>query len=588
MCNFHKYKLIPQNYLAEDILIGIILIYPTITNKTKTLIKPDIFLIESNKFIYSKFLHRNNTTFISLLNDIKYTQIAETEDYVNHMVLLMKKSQTFISRHDTNNYIENIIRILKRKYIRRLFIQLGYNIVQLGYASNLNNSSMYTKLVQYTNNIGREIESQEKNQINDIKKFISNKLLNVTLEKVSTKSIYKNRVIQSGLGNLDKIIRNLPHGNLIIIAGRPSIGKTSFSINIAYNCFLKNNINLLIFSLEMTSNQIFDKFINISSTTKLEQRAINTINNTKWKKVSKICSKLLKQNIYINETPNLSIKQIELISSDLRQNQFIELIIVDYLQLIEGSSIHKTIQTRNQEIGYITRKLKLLAQYLKIPIIVISQLNRNIENRANKEPLLSDLKESGCIGISTRMNHIEKNGVQINAKLLHLDQQKNRQFCTYKTKSKFSLLQKNTFTCNLKDNKMYLTQNHKLLCQNSWVKLNQITHTTNIFVNIIQSNRGIIKYKKYFKMISFSFFNKTYDIHIKNYFNFTINGVTTHNSIEQDADIIMILYETQNEDNVNSEAKSKIIDLKVSKNRNGQTGYCKLNFEFYTNIFKDA
>jgi len=588
MCNFYKYKLIPQNYLAEDILIGIILIYPKITKKTRNLITRDIFLIENNKFIYSKCLDRDNITFINLLNEIKYTKVSETDDYINYMVDLMRKSQTFISSHDTSNYIENIIKVLKRKYIKRLFIQLGYNIVQLGYTKNLSSNSTYTKLVQYTNNIGKEIQSQERKQISNIKTFISNKLVNVTLENTSKESIYKNTIVQSGLSNLDKIIRNLPNGNLIIIAGRPSIGKTSFSINIAYNCFLKNNINLLIFSLEMTSNQIFDKFINISSTIKLEQTTINTIDNTRWKKVSKICSKLLKQNIYINETPNLNIKQIELISSDLKQNQFIELIIIDYLQLIEGSSIHKTIQTRNQEIGYITRKLKLLAQYLKIPIMVISQLNRNIENRANKEPLLSDLKESGCIGVITKINSSEKDRIQISAKVLHLTQKRNSKFYTCKQEGTFSLLNKNTFVCYAKDHLIYLTQNHKLLCKNSWIKLKNITHTTNIFVDMIQSNSDVMKYKKYLNMIRFSFLNKTYDIHINDYFNFTINSVINHNSIEQDADIIMILYETQNGDSMNNETKNKIIDLKVSKNRHGQTGYCKLNFELHTNIFKDA
>lgn len=588
MCNFYKYKLIPQNYLAEDILIGIILIYPTIINKTKNLITPNIFLVENNKFIYSKFLTEENTNFVNLLNEIKYTKTSEEDSYVNYMIHLMKKGQAFISYNDTNNYIENIIEILKRKYIKRLFIQLGYNIIQLGYATRLNNNHAYSKLVQYTNNIGKEIQNQQNNKVSDIKEFISSKLIDARLEKISTNYIFKNKTIRSGLINLDKIILSLPNGNLIIVAGRPSIGKTSFSINIAYNCFLKSNINLLIFSLEMTSHQIFDKFINISSEVKLEQKTIKNINNTKWKKVSKICSKLLKQNIYINETPNLSIKQIELISNELKQNQFIELIIIDYLQLIEASSIHKTINTRNQEIGYITRKLKLLAQYLRIPIIVISQLNRNIESRTTKEPLLSDLKESGCISINTKISYFRISEFILSTKLLNLVKKKINIFYSNEEKDIISVLNKNIFNCYIRNKQIYFTQNHKILHKNSWIKLGDITQTINIFKNIIIKNQYRIKLKQYFKYISFCSFNRTYDIHLNNKFNFKANKIIIHNSIEQDADIIMILYEAKSTENETTEEKNKIIDLKISKNRNGQTGYCKLKFELYTNVFKDV
>lgn len=588
MCNFYKYKLIPQNYLAEDILIGIILIYPTIINKTKNLITPNIFLVENNKFIYSKFLTEENTNFVNLLNEIKYTKTSGEDSYVNYMIHLMKKGQAFISYHDTNNYIENIIEILKRKYIKRLFIQLGYNIIQLGYTTRLNNNHAYSKLVQYTNNIGKEIQNQQNNKVSDIKEFISSKLIDARLEKISTNYIFKNKTIRSGLINLDKIILSLPNGNLIIVAGRPSIGKTSFSINIAYNCFLKSNINLLIFSLEMTSHQIFDKFINISSEVKLEQKTIKNINNTKWKKVSKICSKLLKQNIYINETPNLSIKQIELISNELKQNQFIELIIIDYLQLIEASSIHKTINTRNQEIGYITRRLKLLAQYLRIPIIVISQLNRNIESRTTKEPLLSDLKESGCISINTKISYFRITEFRLSTKLLNLVKKKINIFYLNEEKDIISVLNKNIFNCYIRNKQIYFTQNHKILHKNSWIKLGDITQTINIFKNILIKNKYRIKLKKYFKYISFCSFSRTYDIHLNNKFNFKANKIIIHNSIEQDADIIMILYEAQSTENETTEEKNKIIDLKISKNRNGQTGYCKLKFEPYTNVFKDV
>ncbi len=587
MCNFYKYKLIPQNYLAEDILIGIILIYPAIINKTKNLITPNIFFIEKNKFIYSKLINEENDNTINLLNEAEYTKIANLECYVNCMIQMMRKSQAFISYCNTNNYVENIIRILRTAYIKRLFIQLGYNIIRLGYNTVLNNNSAYTKILEYTNNIEKEIRSQEDNRISNIKKFISQKLIGIRSEKRSTNYKLTNGQIKSGFINLDRIIHNLPTGNLIIVAGRPSIGKTSFSINIAYNCFIENNINLLIFSLEMTSNQIFDKFIKINSKIQLEQKKIDNFTNTSWKKLSKICDKLLQQNIYINETPNLSIKQIEIISSELQQNQFIKLIVIDYLQLIEASFIQKTISTRNQEIGYITRRLKLLAQYLKIPLIVISQLNRNIENRINKEPLLSDLKESGCIGINTNVNQFQYHQIKLSTKPLNF---------TIKTLSNsflkikediISTLNKYIFKCYTRQNHIYLTYNHKIFYRHSWIKVHHVTQSTNIFAEAFKNDIQNFRFKKFLKAVSFFSIYKTYDIHIKNYFNFRINTIKIHNSIEQDADIIMILYETKNEENNDNEIINKTIDLKVAKNRNGHTGYCKLIFQLYNNVFQD-
>lgn len=587
MFHFYKYKFIPQNYLAEEILIGIILIYPTIIKKTKNLITPNIFFIENNKFIYSKFLNEANPNFITLLDEIKCNQVLGMENYFYYMIKIMKKSQAFISYYNANNYIESIIKILKRTYIKRLFIQLGYNIIKLGYSKDFDSNNSYNKLIKYTNNIEKEIQNEKSNNINSIKEFISHRLIGVRSKNTLTNSRFRDQKIQSGLINLDKIIHHLPKGNLVIIAGRPSIGKTSFSINIAYNCFIKNNVNLLIFSLEMTSNQIFNKFISIGSKIQLEKKVIKTINNIKWQKISRVCNKLLKQNIYINEKPNLNIKQIELIARELKQNQFIELVIIDYLQLIEVLSIQKTNGTRNQEIGYITRRLKLLAQYLKIPIIAISQLNRNIENRTNKEPLLSDLKESGCVSIKNNINKPIISEHKLSIKSFDLIKKKPNTFCLRIKKDLVSILNKNIFRCNMKSREIYLTNNHKISYKTFWITLHQMSKSIQTIENIATSNKYDFNIKKYLKIMNFCYLYKTYDIHINNYFNFRVNHIQTHNSIEQDADIIMILYETKNqEDNINSK-EHKFIDLKVSKNRNGQTGYCKLKFELYNNEFKD-
>lgn len=589
MQKFYRYKFIPQNYLAEEILIGIILIYPKILNKSKNFIKSDIFLVETNKTIYSRLVNIINSkenNVIKLLCEVDKTNTKSKSDDINRMIKLMKKSHTFISYCKTNNYLENLIQILKKAYTKRLIIQLGYNIIKLGYMINIKNNYLYIKISSYIKNIEENIKNTKNSEINNIKDFVSKQILGI--KYISTEQVHESRKaeITSGFINLDKIINYLPPGNLIIIAGRPSIGKTSLSINIAYNCFLKNQISLLIFSLEMTSNQIFNKFINIGSENTIEKEPIDIINHAKWEKISKICQLLLKQNIYINEEPKLNINQIEIIASNLKKNQFIELIIIDYLQLIELGLNQKVNNNRSQEVGYITRRLKLLAQYLKIPIIAISQLNRNIENRQHKEPLLSDLKESGCISYNHNI-HVNKKDFNITNKDVEKIELRNNIFVSnyfliYK-KYNINTLNKHIFKSVTKNTTIGLTYNHKCLTKSNWIKLSQISKITQIFHNTNYS----IKVRKYVKKIIFDKYSKTYDLNAYDYFNLLTKNTIVHNSIEQDADIIMILYEVDGTQNNNNITKTKIIDLKVSKNRNGSTGNCKLNFEPYKNKFKD-
>lgn len=595
MHNFYKYKFIPQNYLAEEILIGIILIYPKIINQTRNLITNEIFFIEIHRILYSKvnsIIDNSNNSIIKILYEIEKTNLHCTVNGIEYMIQLMKKSQIFISCCETNNYLENLIKLLQATYIKRLIIQLGYNLITLGYSINIKNSYLYTKLLYYVDNIEKEINQSSNNEITNIKTFISNEILE--FKYINKKEINKEKEISitSGLIHLDKIIQCIPPGNLIIIAGRPSIGKTSLSINIAYNCFLKEKISVLVVSLEMTSDQIFKKFISIGSKTNIEKESIETIHHKNWEKISKICNKLLEQNIYINEEPKLNIDQIEFISHNLAKNQFIKLIIIDYLQLIELNVDKKINNNRNQEIGYITRRLKLLAQYLKIPIITISQLNRNIENRQQKEPILSDLKESGCIIYNNNINLNKKNMSTANiSKYITQSRKKFEQKVNQSSNilkygnNEISILNKKTFKYINDQVTLGLTYNHKFLTTSHWIKSTQVLKINYIFKNIHLDDS--VKQKKYVNLVKFDKETKVYDVNNYNYFNFSTHKTNLHNSIEQDADIIMILYEIDNTKYKNGITKTKTIDLKISKNRNGNTGSCKLTFEPYTNIFKD-
>ena len=323
MNKFHQYRSIPQNYIAEEILIGILLIYPKIIKEIKFFVWKDIFFIESNQIIYSKLINNSYTNFISIFYDLESEKILKQVGGTNKITSIMKKSQIFISSSTINNYLEQIIKILKRHYSKRLIIQLGYNIIKIGNTINLNETYLHKKILTYFNNIENKIIGNRAENIINIKDLISNQLLSIKFQKTYFNQNQRNNIIQSGFSELDRIIKGLPKGNLIIIAGRPSAGKTSLAVNIAYNCFFNEKVNLLIFSLEMSSQEIFQKFISISSEITIDTDLSKNIIENKWKRISKICHKLVKNNIYINEKNDINIDQLQSIAYNLKKKTII-------------------------------------------------------------------------------------------------------------------------------------------------------------------------------------------------------------------------------------------------------------------------
>nr|YP_009397928.1 Replication helicase subunit [Sonderella linearis]ARW67114.1 Replication helicase subunit [Sonderella linearis] len=594
----YKKTFLPNNYIAEEILLGIILIYPNIFSHVMSNIQKEYFFLESNYILYinlEELYQSNKLDIMNLLYKLEFQNILNTVGGLKRITNLMKQSQVFIFSTKLNFYLKEIIQIIKQYYIKRLIIQCGHNIIQLGYVNNINNNYLYNKAYHYLNTIKDKEDSN--NKIVNFKDLIIKKLLNI--KNNNLKEINQQKPLRSRFSDLDKIISGFTNGDLIIIAGRPSIGKTSFVISTAYQIFSYNKISILIFSLEMSSIQLLNKFMAIASNISIEKFIKNKIQHQEWTNIRQICNQLFKNNIYINDKQNVTINYIEDISKNLIKNTInIKLIIIDYLQLI--SLITDKKHNRSQELSYITRKLKLLAQFLELPVIVISQLNRNIESRNDKKPLLSDLKESGCIEqqINTKISislHNDINLININNICNNLIQIKNtdnkitkfKKIFNLKIKQKIYIFQKYVFNCFIskKQFKILLTNNHKYLFQYKWQRTDKISKF--ITINYIkQSNKKIQIYNKYIYNITFIKYEKSYDLNTEQYFNLVCEDIIIHNSIEQDADMVMMLYQQsiKNENIIFKE--EKIIDLIICKNRNGPVGSCQIKFINKTTKFK--
>jgi replicative DNA helicase len=386
---------------------------------------------------------------------------------------------------------------------------------------------------------------------------------------------------RSGFEDLNIMTQGFQKSDLIILAGRPSMGKTAFALNITLDLLLNYNNPIIFFSLEMPKSQLMYRLLSIDSEISTSRLKLGNLNDEEWQIINASIKKLSSLNLYIDDTSNISISEIRFKIQKI-QAQFKNLgaVIVDYLQLLETS---KKIENRVQEISKITRNLKGFAKEFNIPIIVLSQLSRNVESRKNKRPILSDLRESGCI-------HLKNSQIiTYSRKLFYLISYENNKKNFQKTSSfifKFSGLKPVFILKNDSKLPLYLTSNHKILSTNNWRRVDEINSlsfiNSNLFLPIYNSKINSMIYQL-IKKIRYIGLKDVYDLEISNSKTFFYNQFILHNSIEQDADIVLMLYRDEYYNEKSSE--ENIVELIIAKHRNGPVGTIKLLFDNYLTKF---
>ena len=217
-----------------------------------------------------------------------------------------------------------------------------------------------------------------------------------TLDKIT--KLYENKAgitgLPTGFRDLDRLTSGLQPSDLILVAARPSMGKTAFTLNIAQNVGVKQHKTVALFSLEMSQEQLVQRLLcQIAHIDSQKLRTGQLNSDDEWTKLTDACDKLYQAPIYIDDTPGISVTEMRSKARRLKAEHGLDLIIVDYLQLMQG----RNSESRQQEISEISRSLKALARELKVPLIALSQLSRSVESRQDKRPMLSDLRESGAL-----------------------------------------------------------------------------------------------------------------------------------------------------------------------------------------------
>lgn len=304
------YKLPPQNILAEEILLGSLLTNNTTHFTTISNIKSEFFALEKHKKLYTCIVKNyNKNTYLNIIQfiySIWEEKILQLIGGLTKIRQLIQQSQTVFLYNKSKKYLQEYFELIYNCYTKRLFIQYCNQILQLTYLTNISSKKLYEQSNKYLEKIAKTIEIQKNNQI---KKLISDFL--IRLHTDSSVSLTNNKPISSGFIELDQIAHGFDSGDLIVIAARPSMGKTSLAITITNHILIKLKLGVCFFSLEMSKLQILDKIISAESNIPLKYIRYNIINNNQWSRIHKLCSSLLNSSLYIDDTPDVSIKYFE-------------------------------------------------------------------------------------------------------------------------------------------------------------------------------------------------------------------------------------------------------------------------------------
>ena len=276
----------------------------------------------------------------------------------------------------------------ERAVLRRL-VEAGTRIVQMGYAQGEGDIDEIVNRAQAeVYSVAEKRGGEDYNVLGD--------LLNETMEEIEAASGRTDDLIgvPTGFIELDELTNGLHPGQMIVVAARPAVGKSTLGIDIARAAAIKHNMAAAVFSLEMSRTEITMRILSAEATIQLQDLRKGLKNQEQWTKLARIMGKISNAPLFIDDSPNMSLMEIRAKCRRLKQQHNLRIVVIDYLQLMSSG---KKVESRQQEVAEFSRALKLLAKELEVPVIAISQLNRGPEQRTDKRPQMSDLRESGSI-----------------------------------------------------------------------------------------------------------------------------------------------------------------------------------------------
>nr|YP_009093160.1 DNA replication helicase [Roundia cardiophora]AIR75833.1 DNA replication helicase [Roundia cardiophora] len=377
---------LPHNFIAEKLLLSCLLKNSeVIDNAIKTLGVETFYFInhqEIYKAISEMYKKKIPINVISVYDFLKETGCLDKVGGAN--ILLELFNQTICLEH-----VEKYIQSIQERFLRRSLIQLGYETINSAYLTNIPLEIILRNFEKKSS----KLANQSKNE----QVVTSADLFSTIFSEIKQKALKPDLPgLASGFYDLDSLTQGFQKSDLIILAGRPSMGKTALSLNIIENIMKNYKLPVIFFSLEMSKEQLIYRLL--SNETGINQARLKNGNLYKedWYKLNLSIQTYSCLPLFIEDQVNITVQDIRSkIKNMLLEQNKVGLIVIDYLQLLLNSKTQ--FDTRAQELSEITRSLKNIAKEFQVPIIALSQLSRNVENRINKRPVLSDLRESGSI-----------------------------------------------------------------------------------------------------------------------------------------------------------------------------------------------
>ncbi|MDD4087700.1 MAG: replicative DNA helicase, partial [Bacteroidales bacterium] len=377
----------PQAVDLEEVVLGAMMLEKDAVNAIIDILNPEVFYKDAHqkifKAIHQLFSKSEAIDILTVTNELK--SMGELE-IVGGPYYISQLTNRVVSAAN----IEFHARILIQKYIQRELIMISSDIIKDAYEDT---TDVFDLLDKAESGLFAVSESNLRRSFEAMPELVKRAIEDIENARNSDANL---RGVPSGYTDLDRITQGWQKSDLIILAARPSMGKTAFALNLARNAAVDFNKPIAFFSLEMSSVQLVTRLISSETYLAAEKLRKGDLQEYEWQQLNTKINPLVNAQMYIDDTPQLSIFELRAKCRRLKQQFDIQMVFIDYLQLMTAGGDNRG--NREQEISNISRSLKSLAKELDIPVLALSQLSRNVESRpGSKKPILSDLRESGAI-----------------------------------------------------------------------------------------------------------------------------------------------------------------------------------------------
>jgi replicative DNA helicase len=377
-------RLPPHNLEAEQSVLGSLLIDRDAIIKIASFLKPEDFYLNANGLIYSAVLdlynRREPTDMITLSDELTRRVQYDQAGGLAYLSSLLSAVPTAV-------HVEYYARIVERTATLRRLIDAGTQVVDIGFRDGIDTEEALDAAEKAIFDVSQHRQTKDWTSMGEV--------LDKFFDQIDYLQQHRGDVVgvATGYSDMDQMTGGLQRSDLIILAARPSMGKTSLALGMAYGAAVVHKRTVGIFSLEMSAEQLVQRILSMETGVDSHRLRLGQIDDNEWDRISRAFGRLSEAPIYVDDSSSSSIMDVRSKARRLQAEQGLDMIIVDYLQLMSG----RRTDNRVQEISEISRGLKQLARELNVPVVALSQLSRAVESRSDHRPMLSDLRESGSI-----------------------------------------------------------------------------------------------------------------------------------------------------------------------------------------------